>query len=200
MAGPGKPAGDLTQMLDAAASGDADAASHVFPIVYQELRAMAEAQLRQQPVGHTLQPTALVHEVYLRLLGGQHCTWQTRSHFFFAAARAMRDILVENARRKTAQKRGGGSRRIDADSLTIAFEAPPEEMLALNHALERLERDDSRKHQLVMLRFFAGLTTEEAATSMGISARTAERDWRFVKARLHRELACFGDSNGTVPP
>ncbi len=192
------PDGDITRMLHAAATGDHQAATDLLPVVYGELRALAAAYMDKTPVGQTLQPTALVHEAYLRLIGkGQH-DWQDRGHFFFAAARAMRDILVEQARQKASLKRGGDRRRIDADKLVIAFDSPPDELLALNGALEVLERDDSRKHRLVMLRFFAGLTTEEAAEVIGISVRTAERDWRFVKAWLHKQLAGDGSGGGTA--
>lgn len=192
------PDGDITRMLHAAATGDHQAATDLLPVVYGELRALAAAYMDKTPVGQTLQPTALVHEAYLRLVGkGQH-DWQDRGHFFFAAARAMRDILVEQARQKASLKRGGDRRRIDADKLVIAFDSPPDELLALNGALEVLERDDSRKHRLVMLRFFAGLTTEEAAEVIGISVRTAERDWRFVKAWLHKQLAADGSDGGAA--
>lgn len=193
------PDGDITRMLHAAATGDHQAATDLLPVVYGELRALASAYMDKTPVGQTLQPTALVHEAYLRLIGkGQH-DWQDRGHFFFAAARAMRDILVEQARQKASLKRGGDRRRIDADKLVIAFDSPPDELLALNGALEVLERDDSRKHRLVMLRFFAGLTTEEAAEVIGISVRTAERDWRFVKAWLHKRLSGHDSGNGAAP-
>ena len=193
------PDGDITRMLHAAATGDHQAATDLLPVVYGELRALAAAYMDKTPVGQTLQPTALVHEAYLRLIGkGQH-DWQDRGHFFFAAARAMRDILVEQARQKASLKRGGDRRRIDADKLVIAFDSPPDELLALNGALEVLERDDSRKHRLVMLRFFAGLTTEEAAEGIGISVRTAERDWLFVKAWLHKRLSGDDSGNGAAP-
>lgn len=190
--------GDITRMLHAAATGDHQAAADLLPVVYGELRALAAAYMDKTPVGQTLQPTALVHEAYLRLVGkGQH-DWQDRGHFFFAAARAMRDILVEQARKKASLKHGGDRRRIDADKLVIAFDSPPDELLALNSALESLERDDTRKHRLVMLRFFAGLTTEEAAEVIGVSVRTAERDWRFVKAWLHKRLAGNGPGAGAT--
>jgi len=186
---------DLTIMLRAAASGDHQAAADLLPVVYAELRSLAASYMDRTPVGQTLQPTALVHEAYVRLLGKNQPGWEGRGHFFFAAARAMRDILVEQARHKATKKRGGDRRRVDADKLVVAFDAPPDEMLALDSAMSALEQQDARKHQLVMLRFFAGLSTEEAAEALGISTRTAERDWRFTKAWLHQRLA--GESTDT---
>jgi RNA polymerase sigma factor (TIGR02999 family) len=129
-----------------------------------------------------------VHEAYLRLIGAEHLPWENRRHFFFAAARAMRDILVEQARRKAALKRGGDRKRVKAENLAVPIEAPAEDMLALNEALARLEADDPRKHQIVLLRFFAGLTEEETAQVMDISLRTVQREWRYIRARLHRDL------------
>ena len=174
----------ITLLLQAASEGDSQAASDLLPLVYKELRSVAEARMRKVPPGQTLQPTALVHEAYLRVVGDEDSSFQGREHFFFVAARAMRDILVEQARRKASRKHGGEHRRVSADNLAIAIEAPAEDMLALNEALDQLERDYPRKHQLVMLRFFAGLTEAEAADIMGVDARTARRDWRFVRAWL----------------
>jgi len=185
---------DLTIMLRAAAAGDHQAAADLLPVVYAELRSLAASYMDRTPVGQTLQPTALVHEAYVRLLGKNQPGWEGRGHFFFAAARAMRDILVEQARQKATKKRGGDRQRVDADKLVVAFNAPPDEMLALDAAMSALEQQDPRKHELVMLRFFAGLSTEEAADALGISTRTAERDWRFTKAWLHQQIA------GDIPP
>lgn len=180
---------NVTQILQAVADGDSKAAKELLPLVYTELRALAEARMRKMPPGHTLQPTALVHEVYMRLVGRDSPGWESRGHFFFAAARSMRDILVEQARQKAALKRGKGHHRVDADKLMIAIETPAEDMLALDEALQRLEKAEPRKHKLVMLRFFAGLTAQEAAQALDVSLRTVERDWRFVRATLHKELA-----------
>ena len=182
---PNKP---VTQLLQAAAGGQDQAAAELLPLVYGELRRLAEAQLQKSPPGHTLQPTALVHEAYLRLVGSVDPGWEGRGHFFFAAARAMRDILVEHARQKLSLKRGGGRKRLDPSQVTLAVEVPPDEMLALAESLERLEKTEPRKHQIVLLRFFAGMTNEETAEMLAVTTRTVERDWRFARAWLHQEL------------
>jgi RNA polymerase sigma factor (TIGR02999 family) len=179
---------DVTVMLQAVAEGDPNAAAQLLPLVYAELRALAEFHMRKTPPGQTLQATALVHESYLRLVGKEDQSWENRGHFFFAAARAMRDILVEQARRKATLKRGKGRRRVDVSKLEIATDAPADDLLALDDVLQRLEQDDPGKHRLVMLRFFAGLTAEESALALDVSVRTVERDWRFIKAKLHKEL------------
>jgi RNA polymerase sigma factor (TIGR02999 family) len=141
------------------------------------------------PPGNTLQPTALVHEAYLRLVGKEDPGWNSRGHFFAAAARAMRRILVEQARRKRLDKHGGGRKRLNADEIDIPIEAPSEDVLALDEALESLRRRDERKCDVVMLRYFAGLTIEETAKVLNISEPTVERDWRFARALLHAQLA-----------
>lgn len=178
----------ITQLLQAAGSGDSQAAADVLPLVYAELRALAQSRMGKIPPGQTLQPTALVHDAYLRIIGNEDVSFHGRGHFFFVAARAMQDILVEQARRKATLKRGGDRRRVAAENLNLAIEAPAEDMLALADALDRLEREFPRKHDLVMLRFFAGLSTAEAAEMLDINIRTAERDWRFAKAHLHAVL------------
>jgi RNA polymerase sigma factor (TIGR02999 family) len=180
---------DITQVLHAAAHGDSGAAARLLPLVYDELRALAGARMRDTPPGQTLQATALVHEAYLRLLGSGDSSWTNRGHFFYAAARAMRDILVEEARRKATLKRGGDRARVDLRDVVISIETPADDMLALDEVLARLEREDPRKHRLVMLRSFAGLSAEEAAQALDISLRTVERDWRYIKAWLHKELS-----------
>ena len=185
--------GHVTQMLIAAAEGDSEAAADLLPLVYGELRRLAEARMTAVPPGQTLQATALVHEAYLRLVGTDDPGWQSRGHFFFAAARAIHDILVEQARRKARLKRGGDRRRVPGSDLQVAVAAPSEDMLALSECLERLEREDPTQHQLVMLRFFAGLTAEQTAEVMGISRSTLQREWRFVRAQLRRDL---GEGNG----
>ncbi len=190
--------GDVTQILRAIENGEPRATDELLPTVYVELRRMAAKRLQGENAGNTLQPTALVHEAYVRLVGGPHTTdWESRRHFFFAASRAMRDILVEQARHKAALKRGRGRERRDADERTLSIEMPVEDILALHEALRRLERDDPRKHNIVLLRFFAGLTAEETARIMDISLRTVEREWRYIRARLYRELsAAQSDSVG----
>ena len=182
---PDKP---VTQLLQAAANGEDRAAAELLPLVYEELRRLADSQLRRSPPGHTLQPTALVHEAYLRLVGGVDPGWQGRGHFFFAAARAMQNILVEHARQKLSLKRGGGRKRLDPSQVTLAVEVPPDEMLALSESLERLDEREPRKHQIVLLRFFAGMTHEEIAEMLGVTTRTVKRDWRFARTWLLREL------------
>lgn len=180
---------DLTLLINRAASGDAEAARQVFPAVYRELRGIASARLAGLPRGGTLQTTALVHEAYLRVAERSPDGWQSAAHFYFAAARAMRDILVEEARRKTAAKRGGGVKALPFDDeAPWAFEATPDAVLALDAALQKLEREDPDGHRFVMLRTYAGLTIDEIAPLLGASSRTAERKWRFLRAWLAREL------------
>lgn len=183
------PSDDVTQMLDALAWGEPAAKERVAHLLYGELRAMAERELARAPAERSLQPTALVHEVYLRLVGEGARSFDNRRHFYFAAARAMHDILVERARRSGALRRGGAWQAIDLASLEVAIEAEPEALLALEEALERLGRDDPRKRRIVELRFFGGLTSEQAAVVLDMPLRTLEREWRYIRARLHRELS-----------
>jgi RNA polymerase sigma factor (TIGR02999 family) len=178
----------VTQVLKAAAKGDADAARNLLPLVYKELRSLARARLRALPPGQTLQPTALVHEAYLQLVGPEDPGWEGKGHFFAAAARAMRDILVDQARRKAAQKRGGEYLRISMEQADPAFEAPSEDILAVDEAVKRLEEEDPRKGQIVNLRYFARMSTAETATALGISVATVGREWRYIRAWLLREL------------
>ncbi len=178
----------VTRALRAAASGDPEAARDLLPLVYQELRDLARARLRRLPPGQTLQATALVHEAYLRLTRGADPGWDGRAHFFGAAARAMRDILVEEARRKLALKRGGERARVDLEAAEPAFLPPPREVLAVHEALRRLETEDPRKGEIVNLRYFAGLTAAEAALALGISVATLGREWRYIRAWLEREI------------
>jgi RNA polymerase sigma factor (TIGR02999 family) len=179
---------NVTQLLRAVGEGDPSAAAELLPLLYEELRTLAAARMRKLPVGQTLQPTALVHEAYLRLLGGADPGWENLGHFFFAAARAMHDILVEQARRKMSRKRGGGRQRVEAENLVIAVQVPPDDLVSLSEALDKLRGEDDRGYRLVMLRFFAGLPLADAAEALGISIATAKRDWSYVRARLHREL------------
>ncbi|MBU0640898.1 MAG: sigma-70 family RNA polymerase sigma factor [Planctomycetes bacterium] len=185
--------GDVTRILRAAEAGDAQAAAELLPLVYSELRRSARARMAKTPPGNTLQPTALVHEAYLRLIGKDDAKLgKSRGHFFAAAAQAMRDILVEQARRKKRQKRGGGRKRIDIDGADLAevpLEPPAEDILALDEALQRLEQEQPRLVEVVKLRFFAGLTTRETAAALGISVPTVERDWRFARTLLYTHLA-----------
>jgi RNA polymerase sigma factor (TIGR02999 family) len=179
---------DITQLLNLAAAGDAQAGRQIFPAVYRELRGIASARLARLPRGGTLQTTALVHEAYLRVVQRNPVGWESARHFYFAAARAMRDILVEEARRKTAAKRGGGAKDVPLDEEAWGFETPPEAVLALDAALQRLEREDPDGHRLVLLRYYAGLTIEDIAELLGASTRTAERKWRFLRVWLARAM------------
>ncbi|HVS38514.1 MAG TPA: ECF-type sigma factor [Gemmataceae bacterium] len=183
-----EPKSDATALLQAAQAGDESAAARLLPLVYEELRKLARARMARRPAGDTLQPTALVHEAYLRLLGKADLQLEGRRHFFFAAARAMRDILVERARSKAGPKRGGGRLRVELNEDAAAAEPPSEDLLALNEALSELEKEDPLKAQIVQLRYFAGMTAEEAARVLGLSERTLHRQWRFIKAWLRRRL------------
>ncbi|MCO6438368.1 MAG: sigma-70 family RNA polymerase sigma factor [Phycisphaerae bacterium] len=176
-------------MLRSLSQGARQAADDLLPLVYDELRRLAQARLAKTPPGQTLQPTALVHEAYLKLVGSEDPGWEGRAHFFGAAARAMRDILVDQARRKASVKRGGGRRRVDAAQATPSIEPPSDDLLSLDEALRRLEKEDSRKGEIVMLRYFAGLSRDETAAALGVSPRTVDREWRYSIAWLHMELS-----------
>ncbi len=178
---------DVTELIDAAVAGDRHAADDLLPLVYDELRRLAAHRLAQEKAGATLEPTALVHEAYLRLVGGGSPGWKGRGHFFGAAARAMRHILVEEARRKRADKRGGRRPRVPLEEFHRIGESP-EDVLDLDDALTRLAQDEPAKADLVQLRFFAGLTTAEAAETLGISVATAERWWSYARAWLYNDL------------
>lgn len=179
---------EITELLNRAAKGDADAVRDVFPAVYRELRQLASSKLSRVPPGGTLQTTALVHEAYLRIAGRNAEGWESARHFYFTAARAMRDILVEEARRKASEKRGGGRERVPLEEITLTVDGAPEEMLALDAALTKLEKEDPEGHKLVMLRFFTGLSMPEAAEVLQTPQRTLERRWRFLRAWLLREM------------
>jgi RNA polymerase sigma factor (TIGR02999 family) len=181
---------EVTQILGAIANGDPDAASQLLPLVYDELRKLAALKLARETPGQTLEPTALVHEAYLRLVGtdeAQH--WNSRGHFFGAAAEAMRRILVEIARQKASLKRGGDRDRMDVIDSLLAGREPREDLVLLDAALTRLAETDKQAAELVQLRFFAGLPIREVADLMGISPRTANRLWVFARAWLHQEIA-----------
>jgi len=187
---------DVTRILSDIEQGDPKAAEQLLPLVYDELRKLAARRLAHERPGQTLQATALVHEAYLRLVGSRpEQGWDSRGHFFAAAAEAMRRILVENARRKGRQKRGGHRTQVELDEADLACRMPPEDLLALDEALARLAAEDPVKARLVELRFFAGLSVEEASKALGVSAITAKRYWRYARAWLHREVA-GGDQPG----
>ncbi|MCI0358496.1 MAG: ECF-type sigma factor [Planctomycetaceae bacterium] len=201
---------DVTRILSQIDSGDPAAAEQLLPLVYDELRKLAAAKLAHEKPGQTLQATALVHEAYLRLVGSQGPgtssqepgeanlapgsrplapgSFSSRGHFFAAAAEAMRRILVDQARSKGRQKRGGGRRRIDIDAIDVAIQATPDQLLAIDEALEKLRREDAAVYELVKLRYFAGMNIEQAAAALGISAPTAYRHWNYARAWLHGEL------------
>ena len=178
----------VTQVLKAVEAGDPRAAEELLPCVYAELRSLARSLMAKAPPGNTLQPTALVHEAYLRIVGDQDPGWNGRGHFFAAAAQAMRRILVEQARRKAAVKHGGDRKRMDAADVDLPIEPPGGDMLALDEALERLSQLDARAARVVELRFLVGLDIAETAQVLGVSEPTVERDWRFARAFLYDEL------------
>jgi RNA polymerase sigma factor (TIGR02999 family) len=181
---------DVTQILSAAAAGDPKAAAELLPLVYEELRKLAAARLADEKPGQTLQATALVHEAYVRLVGGaQPQNWNGRGHFFAAAAEAMRRILINRARDKSRLKRGGDRRRIHLADLTDPDAATPDDLLDLDEALDRLAASYPQAAELVKLRFFAGLTLDEAAESLGIPPRSADRQWAFARAWLADALS-----------
>jgi RNA polymerase sigma factor (TIGR02999 family) len=179
---------DVTQLLNAIEQGDRHAASQLLPLVYEQLRQLAAQRLAQEPPGQTLQPTALVHEAYLRLVGDDEPRWHSRGHFFVAAAEAMRRILVDQARRRTAQKRGGGVRRVPWDDQLAVADPPDDDLLALDEALGELEQHDAQAAELVKLRYFSGLSHQQAAEALGITRRVADRLWAVAKAWLYQRL------------
>jgi len=181
--------GLVTQMLAEISAGKEEAEEELFGIVYTELRQMARARMARESPGQTLQPTALVHEVYLRLLRNQKPQWDNRAHFFTAAAEAMRRILIEQARRRSRLKRGGGAQHVALETADGHLYPESEDLLALDEALERLEVKDPEMARIVKLRYFAGLTVEETAQAVGTSPRTVDRRWFAARAWLHRELA-----------
>ena len=182
--------GDVTRILSAIEQGQPHAADDLLPIVYEELRKLATHRMAQEQPGQTLQPTALVHEAYMRLVDVEKAgQWKSRGHFFGAAAQAMRRILIERARGKARHKRGGGRRRVELASVDLVVESAPDDLLALDEALQRMELTDRTTAELVNLRYFAGLSMPEAAEAMGVTLRTAERNWTYAKTWLHRELS-----------
>jgi RNA polymerase sigma factor (TIGR02999 family) len=181
---------DVTQVLAAMQQGDPKATDELLPIVYQELRRLAASKMANEPPGHTLQPTALVHEAWLRLVRAEQQTWENRAHFFGAAAEAMRRILIDRARRRRALRHGGGQQRLDVDihAFEIAAAAEDDQLLSINDALDKLGSQDQQAADLVKLRFFVGMTTEQAAKSLGIGEATAYRYWAYARAWLFREI------------
>jgi len=184
------PTSDVTRILAAIESGDVRAVDELFPLVYQELRQLAAVRLSKELPGQTLQATALVHEAYLRLVGNENQSWSGRHHFFAAAAEAMRRILVENARRKRTLKHGGGRKRVDFDEavLTKDTDTSSDDLIALDEAHKNLSKEDKVKADLVKLRYFAGLTSEQAAEVLGISPSTADRYWAYARSWLRLEI------------
>ena len=183
---------DVTGLLHSIAGGDRLAADSLLPVVYDELRRLARAQMKNEPAGHTLQPTALVHEAYLRLIGkgsGHELTWESRGHFFAAAALAMRHILVERARRQAQLKRGGDPQRIPLYDTLTAPTPGGVDLVALDAALNKLEQHNERVAQVVMLRYFAGLGIEDAARALGVGATTVKTEWSYARIWLHREMS-----------
>lgn len=185
---------EITKVMQAIDAGDPQAANRLLPLVYDELRKLAAAHLENEKPGQTLQPTALVHEAYLRLVGGTNPEqWNSRGHFFAAAAVAIRRILIDTARRKQSLKRGGKFVQIDLEEIPLASPEPQEDLLALDEAIQKLTGVDPQAAQVVQLRYFAGLTLPDAARTLGVSARTAGRLWSYARAWLRRELEEDGE-------
>ena len=180
---------DVTQLLEAVCQGDPKAADQLLPLAYEELRKLAAARMAQEAAGHTLQPTALVHEAWLRLAGDQSQKWENRAHFFAAAAEAMRRILVEKARRKRALRHGGAQQRVDLEGIDLACPTPDDQLLAVDEALDKLASLHPRQAELVKLRYFMGMTLQEAAEVLGISKDTAKDDSAHARAWLFHEIA-----------
>jgi RNA polymerase sigma factor (TIGR02999 family) len=179
---------EVTRILCAVERGDDQAAERLLPLVYNELRRLAAHKLACETPGQTLQATALVHEAYIRLVGGDDQHWDSRGHFFAAAAEAMRRILVDNARHKKGRKRNGQLQRVDLDNVELTIDTPSDDLIALDEALAKLAAQDTVSAELVKLRYFAGLTVTQAATALGISRSTAIRNWAHARAWLFREI------------
>jgi RNA polymerase sigma factor (TIGR02999 family) len=183
-----EPANDITQLLNQLAGGNRAVVDALMPLVYDELHAIAQRQMRRERPGHTINTTALVHEAYLRLVDQREVSWQNRAHFLALAAQAMRRIMINYAQARLAEKRGGGEALVSFDDEMIAKEAKAEELIELDAALHRLQQLSDRQSQIVEMRFFGGLTHEEIAEALGISVPTVQRDWRMARAWLAREL------------
>ncbi len=179
---------EVTRILNEIHGGNSKAAEELIPLVYEDLRRLAAHKMASESAGHTLQPTALVHEAWMRVGLSNNERWENRAHYFAAAAEAMRRILVEHARKRQSQKRGGGAPHEELVESSLVLTAPPDELLAVNDALEQLAAEDPQAAELVKLRYFVGMTMEEAATAMGMAKRTAENLWTYAKVRLHKEI------------
>jgi RNA polymerase sigma factor (TIGR02999 family) len=179
---------EITQILQAVGRGEVCASEELLPLVYSDLRRHARVQMAHEAAGQTLQPTALLHEAWLRLVGHGEHKWQNRAHFFGAAAEAMRRILIENARRKSRLKRGGDQARVDIEQVELAATTPDEKILLINDALEKLQVQDPEKAQVVVLKFFGGRTNQEVAASLAVTERTVERHWAYAKAWLFQSI------------
>ena len=184
---------DVTRIMSAIEQGDTRASDELLPLVYDELRVIAARKMSHEPPGQTLQATALVHEAFIRLVGAEPSSWDNRGHFFSAAAEAMRRILVENARRKQSQKRGGGYERVNLDELTISITGPSEDIIAISEALDKLAAKDPAVAELVKLHYFSGLTLDQVAQLRGIGRRTAAKYLSYARAWLRREIARTGE-------
>jgi len=180
-------------LLGAASAGDANAPGKLLPLIYEQLRRLAQSHMSNEAPGQTLQPTALVHEAYMKLVGGADVRWNDRGHFFAAAALAMRRILVDRARARNRDKRGGGRARVEMTDAAVARETEPTDLLALDDALKRLEVEHPRRHQVVMLRYFAGLSIEDTAAAMDLAPATVKTDWAVARVWLYKIM------NGTAP-
>ena len=187
---------DVTRILNAIEQGDARAADQLLPLVYEELRLLAARKISQESPGQTLQATALVHEAYLRLVDAEAQNWDSRGHFFTAAAEAMRRILVENARRKKRLKRGGGRQRVELNDATLSIEAPSDDIVALDEALTKLAEENGAVADVVKLRYFAGLSLKQISEIVGVSRRTVSSYWAYARAWLYREMA-DGDTDAS---
>ncbi|HEY4414944.1 MAG TPA: sigma-70 family RNA polymerase sigma factor [Verrucomicrobiae bacterium] len=180
---------DVTVILEAIGRGEARTLDELLPLVYQELRQLAAARMAQESAGHTLQPTALVHEAWMRLVSDSNRTWKNRAYFFGAAAEAMRRILIESARRKSRLKHGGDQERVDIESLELSDTTPDEKVLLINDALEQLEQEHPERGRVVVLKYFGGLTNKEVSEMLGISERTVDRHWVCAKEWLFRKVS-----------
>lgn len=189
---------DITRILESVESGDPKAAGELLPLIYGELRKLAASKMANELPNQTLQPTALVHEAWLRLTGKENVKWNGRAHFFGAAAEAMRRILIDNARRKQAMRHGGGGQRLDIEEVEIAAPAKADDLLAINAAVEEFGTVDKQKAELVKLRYFIGLTIEESADVLGISVPTARRWWSYARAWLYQKVQSDSPSDAKI--
>jgi len=189
---------EVTQLLEAVGRGEESASTDLLPLVYHELRRHAAGQMAREAAGQTMQPTALVHEAWLRLIHGGDRHWQNRAHFFGAAAEAMRRILIENARRKARLKRGANPLRLELDEVQLSDTTPDEKVLLIDDALARLRAADPEKAQVVVLKFFVGLTNHEVAENLGVTERTVERHWAYAKAWLFQSIRAGGQRTGVA--